>query len=156
MNSWEDLLNKAYDEKVKVIENYDFNKSENLKGLYIDNTILLKDGLSYKEKNCILAEELGHHYTTVGDILNLKEVSNAKEEQKARRWAYDDRIGLRGLIRGYEHNCKSKFEIAELLDVTEEFLEEAIIYYSEKYGMSVRVDNYLINFIPNLNVIRLF
>lgn len=156
MNKLEDLLNKAYEEKIQVVENYNFNKSENIKGLYIDNTILLKNGLSNKEKNCILAEELGHHYTTVGNIIDLRHVINKKAEEKARLWAYDDRIGLRGLIKGYEHNCKSRFELAELLEVTEDFLNEAIETYKNKYGQFIKIDNYLITFIPNLNVIRLF
>lgn len=155
MNNIESLLNRAYSDNIHVIEDYNFNNSKNIKGLYIDNTILLKDGLSNKEKNCILAEELGHHYTTNGNIIDTKQIVNQKAEQKARRWAYDDRIGLRGLIKAYENNCKTKFEIAELLDVTEEFLDETLEYYSNKYGSFIQVDNYLISFIPNLNIVRL-
>lgn len=155
MNNIESLLDKAYSDNINVIEDYNFNNSKNIKGLYIDNTILLKNGLSNKEKNCILAEELGHHYTTNGDIIDTKQIVNQKAEQKARRWAYDDRIGLRGLIKAYENNCKTKFEIAELLDVTEEFLNDALEAYSVIYGVSVQIDNYLINFIPNLNVIKI-
>ena len=41
-----------------------------------------------------LAEELGHHYTTVGDILDQTNVSNRKQERLARVWAYNRRIGL--------------------------------------------------------------
>lgn len=155
MNNIESLLDRAYSDNIHVIEDYNFNNSKNIKGLYIDNTILLKDGLSNKEKNCILAEELGHHYTTNGNIIDTKQIVNQKAEQKARRWAYDDRIGLRGLIKAYENNCKTKFEIAELLEVTEEFLDETLEYYSNKYGPFIQVDNYLISFIPNLNIIRL-
>ena len=155
MNNIESLLDRAYSDNIHVIEDYNFNNSKNIKGLYIDNTILLKDGLSNKEKNCILAEELGHHYTTNGNIIDTKQIVNQKAEQKARRWAYDDRIGLRGLIKTYENNCKTKFEIAELLEVTEEFLDETLEYYSNKYGPFIQVDNYLISFIPNLNIIRL-
>ena len=155
MNNIESLLDRAYSDNIHVIEDYNFNNSKNIKGLYIDNTILLKDGLSNKEKNCILAEELGHHYTTNGNIIDTKQIVNHKAEQKARRWAYDDRIGLRGLIKTYENNCKTKFEIAELLEVTEEFLDETLEYYSNKYGPFIQVDNYLISFIPNLNIIRL-
>lgn len=152
----EKLLSKAYKENIDIVEHYNFNKSKNLKGLYIDNTILLKEGLSYKEKNCILAEELGHHYTTVGNILNMKETANKKSEERARMWAYDDRIGLKGIIKAYEHKCKTRFEMAELLEVTEKFLNEAIEAYTKKYGVSVYVDNYMINFIPTLNVIKIF
>lgn len=155
MNNFETLLDKAFIENVDVIEDYEFSPKSNIKGLYMDSVIALKKGLSNKEKNCILAEELGHHYTTNGDIIDTKQIVNQKAEQKARRWAYDDRIGLRGLIKAYENNCKTKFEIAELLDVTEEFLNDALEAYSVIYGVSVQIDNYLINFIPNLNVIKI-
>jgi hypothetical protein len=155
MNSYEVLLNRAYEDNIDVIEDYKFS-SEKLKGLYSNNIIALSDKLNSKEKNCILAEELGHHYTTVGNIIDFKKIKNAKAEEKARLWAYDDRIGLRGLIKGYEHNCKSRFELAELLEVTEDFLNEAIETYKNKYGQFIKIDNYLITFIPNLNVIRLF
>lgn len=154
MNKYEILLNKAFEENIDVIEDYKFS-SERLKGLYSDNVIALSENLSNKEKNCILAEEMGHHYTTAGNIINLKDIKNIKAEQKARRWAYDDRIGLRGLIKAYENNCKTKFEIAELLDVTEEFLDETLEYYLNKYGTFIQVDNYFISFIPNLNVIKI-
>ena len=30
------------------------------------------------EKACVLAEELGHHYTTIGDIIDQKESENRK------------------------------------------------------------------------------
>ena len=154
MNKYEILLNKAFEENIDVIEDYKFS-SERLKGLYSDNVIALSENLSNKEKNCILAEEMGHHYTTVGNIINLKDIKNIKAEQKARRWAYDDRIGLRGLIKAYENNCKTKFEIADLLDVTEKFLDETLEYYLNKYGTFIQVDNYLISFIPNLNVLKI-
>lgn len=155
MNNYEILLDRAYMDNIEVIEDYKFS-SDKFKGLYGDNIIALSENLSNNEKNCVLAEEMGHHYTSKGNIINLKEVVNVKAEQKARRWAYDDRIGLRGLIKAYENNCKTKFEIAELLEITEEFLDEALEYYLNKYGSFIQVDNYLINFIPNLNVIRLF
>lgn len=155
MNSYEILLDRAFKENVEVIEDYKFS-SEKFKGLYSDNIIALSDKLNSKEKNCILAEELGHHYTTVGNIIDLRHVINKKAEQKARSWAYENRIGLKVLIKGFEYNCKSKFELAELLDVTEDFLDEAIKYYTNKYGVCVKVDNYIVTFIPSLKIIRLF
>ena len=38
--------------------------------------------------------------------------------------------------------------MAEYLDVTEEYLEEAIDCYKAKYGLYVSVDNYIIYFKP--------
>ena len=38
------------------------------------------------EKASVLAEELGHYYTTVGNILDQEDAGNRKQEHKARTW----------------------------------------------------------------------
>ena len=126
---------------------------ESLRGLYVDGNIALNTSLkSDVEEACVIAEELGHHHTTVGNILNLDDRISAKQERQARLWAYNKQIGLSGIIRAYEHGCMNRCEMAEFLDVTEEFLQEAIDCYREKYGVGETVDNYYIMFIPNLMV----
>ena len=104
------------------------------------------------EKSCILAEELGHHHTSVGDILDQADTGNRKQERQARMWAYDKMIGLSGLIRAFEYGCRNRHEVAEYLEVTEEFLEECIACYKNKYGICTTVGDYYIMFIPNLAV----
>ncbi len=42
-----------------------------------------------KEKACILAEELGHYHTSVGNILDQTNFNNRKQERAGRLWAYD-------------------------------------------------------------------
>lgn len=106
------------------------------------------------EKACVLAEELGHHYTTYGNILDQSDASNRKQELRARAWAYNKQIGLLGLIRAYEHGCRNRFEIAEYLEVTEEVLEECLIFYRNKYGVCANIDNYVVYFIPNLAIMK--
>ena len=100
------------------------------------------------EKSCVLAEELGHHYTTTGDILDQSNAMNRKQEYRARLYGYNLKIGLTGLIRAYEARCRNRYEMAEYLDVTEEYLEEAIDCYKAKYGLYASVDNYIIYFEP--------
>lgn len=56
--------------------------------------------------------------------------------------------GLAGLIRAYEARCRNRYEMAEYLDVTEKYLEEAIDCYKAKYGLYTSVDNYIIYFEP--------
>lgn len=99
--------------------------------------------------------ELGHHYTSVGNILDMTSAANRKQERQARLWAYNKQIGLIGLVRAFEHGCQNRFEIAEYLEVTEEFLEECIECYRNKYGICKRVDNYVVYFIPQLSVMKL-
>lgn len=48
-----------------------------------------KDIETNTEKKCVLAEELGHYYTTVGKIISQSCTAERKQEQRARLWAYD-------------------------------------------------------------------
>lgn len=147
MNTLEKLQDEAYSEGIDIVEK-SFN-SKRIKGLYCDSVIALSSDLKTSaEKACVLAEELGHHCTSSGDILDLSVVANRKQERAARLWAYNHMIGLRRLIDAFEHGCNNRHEIATYLDVTEDFLIEALDCYREKYGVSVVVDNYIIYFEP--------
>ena len=115
-------------------------------------SIYLRKGMSASEKKCVLAEELGHHYTTVGNILDMTDISNRKQERQARMWGYDKLIGLSGLIKAYEAGCQDRFAVAEYLDVTDEYLCECLDTYRDKYGVGVTVDDYYIMFIPHLAI----
>ena len=126
--------------------------SKRIKGLYCDGTVALNDKLSSIEKTCVLAEELGHHHTTAGDIIDLTDAANRKQEHKARLWAYNKLIGLNGIVSAYKAGCRSAYDIAMHLDVTEEFLQEALSCYRQKYGVCTRVDNYVIYFEPSIGI----
>lgn len=157
MNKYEELLQYASDDNIRVYESFDLNEndeiSNRLDGLYIDGNIALDKNLrTTTERFCILAEELGHHYTSVGNLLDLTDIKNRKQERQARLWAYNKQIGLHGIIKAFQYGCTNCHEIAEHLDVTEEFLHEAIECYRNKYGICTTVDNYIIYFIPNLTI----
>lgn len=113
-----------------------------------------KDIPTQRQKADILAEELGHYYTAVGNILDQTGLANRKQEQAGRLWAYNKRIGLTGIINGYKAHCENRYELAEYLDVSEEFLQEALDRYREKYGIHVTADNYVIIFEPSLSVME--
>ena len=153
MNKFEKLEDVAYQDDVDVL-NYRF-ESNNIKGLYCDGVIALREDMTIPEKTCALAEELGHHETSVGNIIDMTSAANRKQERQARLWAYNKQIGLIGLVRAFEHGCQNRFEIAEYLEVTEEFLEECIECYRNKYGIFKQVDNYVEYFIPQLSVMKL-
>ena len=107
-----------------------------------------KDIETQAEKSCVLAEEIGHYRTSFGNILDQSKVESRKQEYRARLYGYNLKIGLAGLIRAYEARCRDRYEMAEYLDVTEEYLEEAIDCYKAKYGLYASVDNYIIYFEP--------
>lgn len=144
------LLNEANAEGISIKERPFKTYDGRIKG----KDIYLRKDMNTTEKSCVLAEELGHYYTTVGDILDMNVPENRKQERQARLWGYNRVIGLFGLIRAYEHGCKDKYEIAEYLDVTEEYLEECIDCYRDKYGECKTIDNYTIYFIPNLMIFK--
>jgi len=149
--NYEALLVEACNEGLVVKEKPLKYNNGRIKG----NRIAIRQDIDTStEKACILAEELGHHYTSVGDILDLSVAQNRKQERQARLWAYNKQIGLYGLIRAYEHGCKNRYEVAEYLEVTEEFLEEAICEYRNKYGIYTSVDNYIVFFIPQLAICK--
>ena len=86
----------------------------------------------------------------------MESIQNRKQERQARLHGYNRLIGLAGLIEAYEHGCQNRYEIAEFLEVTEEFLEECISCYRDKYGIYKGIDNYVIYFIPHLIVFKKF
>lgn len=116
--------------------------------------IAIKKDLSDTEKACVLAEELGHHYTSVGNILDQTDVGNRKQERKARLWSYRKMFDLTDLVSAYKYGCRNRYEVAEYLEVTEAFLEDAINAYKEKYGIYTKVDRYVIYFDP-LSILEL-
>ena len=123
--------------------------------IYKNRIAINKDIPTSAEKACVLAEELGHHYTTIGDILDQGNAANRKQEQQARLWAYNKQIGLMGIIEAYKAGCQSNYEAAEYLNVTEEFLRNAIERYKSKYGLYATVDNYIVYFEPCIAVLEI-
>lgn len=150
-----DELQEKYNDEVTSIET-DLSEIPGLKGLYHDGCIAVEKNLeTCVEKGCIYAEELGHHFTSTGDILNQNKSENRKQEQHARIWAYNEMLGLIGIIRAFEYGCRNRYEIAEYLDITEEFFEEAIAAYESKYGFYVKLDNYVIYFNNGVSVLKM-
>ncbi|MBU3146600.1 ImmA/IrrE family metallo-endopeptidase [Clostridium sp. CF012] len=143
---YEELLIEAQDNGIDVIE---MNFKGSLKGLYSENIIAINSKLkTSKEKNCVLAEELGHHHTSFGNILNTKDIRSVKQEKIARNWGYEKLVGIILIIDAYKKGMKNRHEMAEHLNITEEFLEGAISHYREKYGMFHEIDNYVVYFEP--------
>lgn len=151
---YEELLTDADQEGVDVIY-HNFN-SDRIKGLYCDGTIALSDNIpTTAGRSCILAEELGHYHTSYGNIINQDFTSNRKQEYRARLWSYNKLIGLSGIVSAYKAGCRNTHEVAEHLEITEEFLTEALTCYRSKYGICTKLDNYVIYFEPAIGVFEL-
>jgi len=150
---YEKLLTEANSEGIYVIENLEFESQAS--GLINGNVIGLSKYLStHSEKTCVLSEELGHYYTSVGNILDQASEGNRKQEYKARLWAYNKMVTIEKLISAKEAGCRNRYEIAEHLNVTESFLQEAIDCYHSKYGLGMQKGEYIILFEP-FNIYRM-
>lgn len=153
----------AYDSLKKESPVYIDDQSElpdGIKGLYIETghtrMILLNKTLPLQtEKRCVLAEELGHYYTTFGNITDQTDVRNRKHEKRARNWAYEKLITMDKLVEASRLGIRNRYELAEYLEVTEPFLEEALLHFKEKYGLYATFENFIIYFEP-LGVLERF
>lgn len=130
MSRLEDLCEEMHQYGVETYEMRMISK-----GLYCDNVVWLNRELSNIEKICVLAEEFGHRCTSAGNILDLNDIRNRKQEKRARNWAYEKLIPLQSFVDASREGVRNRYEFAEFLGVTEDFLEQTIEHYKEKYGL---------------------
>lgn len=149
--TYEELLDEAESKGLIVKEKPLKYNNGRIKG----NRIAIRQDMTTIEKKCVLAEELGHYETSVGNILDMSDVWNRKQERQARLDGYHRLIELIQLINAYERGCQNRYEIAKELEVTEEYLQECIDCYRDKYGVKVIVGEYMIIFIPNLSICKM-
>lgn len=150
--TYEELLKEA-DSMGLIVKEKSLQSGD---GRIFNNKIAIrKDIPTQTEKACVLAEELGHHCTSSGNIMNQNIVFNRQQELRARMYGYNLSIGLIGIAKAFESGCRNLYEMADFLDVTEEYLKEAIESYRKKYGVFTVVDNYLIYFEPQLSVAKI-
>lgn len=152
MTHYENFLDEADKEGITTKEKNLCSADGRIKG----NKIAIRKDIPETQKACVLAEELGHYYLTVGDISDQTKVENRKQECASRLWGYNRMIGLQGIISGYKASCQNRYELAKHLTVTEEFLQNALDCYRSKYGTFAEKDNYIIFFEPCLSVMEKF
>lgn len=151
MNLYESLVSEAEKQGILAQEK-DLVAHD---GLVFGNRIAIRSGMNTVEKTCVLSEELGHYHMNFGNILDTKIQNNTKQEYLGRLWGYNRLIGLTGIVRAYEAGCQNQYEIADYLNISEEFLSDAISAYKSKYGVCTAIDNYTIYFIPFLGVMKI-
>lgn len=130
MNEFERLMSLFPNLEYK----FEKNMPSKQKGLYLDDIVYLNTNLSAAELTSTVAEEIAHHYTSVGDITNYKLIESSKQERKARLVAAEITIHPTQLILAYENGCREYWEVAEELEITVEALKEGIELFKEKYG----------------------
>ena len=150
----EELLDEC--NQSKVIVEYG-NLPDNINAIFYKDcdtypVIALSQTLKTQaEQCCALAEELGHYYTSYGNLLtdsNVDKTIIAKQEYIAKKWAVQRLVSLRNIIKAYKAGARNFYEMAEYLDVTEEFLREAFRKYNAMYGKYKVYGKYIIYFDP--------
>lgn len=151
MNRYERMLVKA---ERHGVESYEMPFYKDC-GYYTDNTIFINRTSTNATKHGLMGEELGHHFTSDGNILDFDDPNSTKQEAKARRWGFDHTVPLTRLIEAIDYPCINRAELADYLEVTEEHLLKALDYYKQKYGLYVTIGKYTIMFEP-LSIIKMF
>lgn len=126
------LLEIANEENICI--DYSKNLPNNFLGLYVakDAKLVILNSIvksDYKLHRCILAEELGHHFTSAGKSIYpaanfpFWQSYQSKQELKALRWSANHLIPFQNLKKAV---CNRKitniYELSEYLNVTPELL----------------------------------
>lgn len=136
MINLEDLYNYADNENIKIKNFTDKENSLNGTCLYNKKScnIYLNTEIENEiEKKCVLAEEIGHYIKGIS-ITNLNDTDNtnlslrSRNEFRAKKWAIQKLIPLNKFKRFISRNL-SKYEIADELNVTVDFVEKAYELY---------------------------
>lgn len=120
-----------------IVEETNF-KNKGIKGLYLNLVdlppviALDKSIIPYRNLYIsILAEELGHHFTTQGNLLeesnnyNDKLIKN-KKENLAKKWAANFLISDEEFVQALCNNISSRYDLCNYFNVTEEILQYKI------------------------------
>lgn len=140
MRNINDIFNIITKENI-IFEEVKFKNG--IEGIYfkipgLNPTIGIKDAIvndNSKKYISVLAEELGHHFTTLGDLtaecfVYSDKIYRSKQERKARMWAANYLISDSEFVQAL-HTCKSTVEdMSEHFNVTEEIIKYKILSIS--------------------------
>lgn len=138
MTRYEKLIIEVNKNGVEV-EEIDFGTNKKC-GKCVDNTILINYKLTEIEKIEVLLEEYGHYKTTFGNITNLSDVRNLKQELKARDISVQEICNLDNITDCIYKGAKDRWEIAHMLDITDELFSYAIKYHARKNPIVFKED----------------
>ena len=121
---------------------YDYRMPSKQGGLICDKDVYINPRLSDREQNQWLAEEIGHYETTVGNIIDTKNLNNKKQEKQARDYGCKLLINLDGLIACWRQDIEKSEDVADIFNVTVPYLWGAIDMYRRKRGINFLYKGY--------------
>lgn len=149
-----DSLN-ALAKKYRLQIIYDPKMPDGEEGLICDNDIILNSRLSCYKQREVLAEEIGHYKTTVGNIIDQTNPLNRKQELQARDYGCKLLISLDGFIACYKSGIETSYEVAEFFGVTVPYLWKAIDMYRRKLGVYFIYIGYKFDLSHGLNIVEI-
>lgn len=123
--TYEQLLDEAVDLGIKVKE----KPLQSSDGRTKYDRVAIRQDMTTVRKACVLAEELGHCLTTVGNILSQDSIDAIKQERRARIWAFKKMLSVEQIYDVAAKGYTTPYEMASYLDVDEEFLRDCLMYY---------------------------
>jgi Zn-dependent peptidase ImmA (M78 family) len=150
ISEYERMEQLAYENDVSIFYR---SMTDNVKGFYYSindfASITLNQSLeTTAEKSCVLAEEVEHFLTTPINLLSATAGNQEKYEHVARWGAVRRLVPLRKLIDAKYEGVGNIYELAEYLNVTEDFLSMALNMYREHYGLEFCYGRYIIKLNP--------
>ena len=110
--------------------------AEDSGGIIFGRSIIIDKFLNYKEKYIILLHEWIHYIVSPRkNMMNQNDPNNRREEKKVNSLIYKHFLPLEKIhSAAVKYNCNNTYELAEALEVPEEFLLPCLKHYVQKYG----------------------
>lgn len=137
---------------------YGFYKQSSQYTLILINEDILCDSSVYR---CVLAEEVGHHFTSIGSNKPKKfmhyrdRITLDKQETMALKWATDFLIPTDKLLQAFQNKLITLPDLVEQFAVTEEFLMLKFKFMSWKNHVWIINDRHYLH-LYNLTNIHIY
>lgn len=119
-----------------IVDDTILRETDGLDGLYLcwpEGAIILVNAHRPRDTQVIaLAEEIGHHLKTRGNVIRLDTVAARKKEMAGRAWSYQKLMPPEKVARAVRSGVCTPWELAELFGVTDGFVKDALAYYQRK------------------------
>jgi len=146
MTKYEQIIDDYENHNINLYEQPSENFPNDVSALYYEDkdcrfVVYNCDIDDVAEKNCILAEELGHYRTSSGDLLfNELQINVMKQEETARRWADEYLISPHEIADAINKGCMCVEDLVDHFCISHEYLHQAIDRYICRYGIYFEID----------------
>lgn len=151
--TYSELIELAQELGLKVTDKYYFEAD--LNAFILNDKIKISDKLlMIEERKCALIEEIAHFLINNGNITDLRNIENSRQEYRAHKLAVNMMIKLTDIVDAvlYLGDDANEYNVAEHLGITVKFLNEAIEIYRKTYGTKVDLGSCTVSFIPTFVV----